>query len=239
MQTACILEAISSTSRRECSYWYRSLSKIRPPRKYTHPPFSLQVIAKGHLLLESTPTQQTKTIGTCSCYVWIFVGLLSNRVGLLSNRMGLFLRERVLENMPTPLLSSHLSSSPMGVFSRDYSTSPCMHPTAYCLLPPWTSHCEGDGHDHWRTGFRWPISPERRRGWDSLPATIVPFLDHLPHPNANSAEQLAGELKCCSGLLFQVRRMHVIRWLCASWIIYTYHWWISNSGWPWGLNICL
>jgi len=27
-------------------------------RKYAHPPFSLNVIAKGHLLLESTPTQQ-------------------------------------------------------------------------------------------------------------------------------------------------------------------------------------
>ena len=37
---------------------YCSLSKIRPP------PFSLQVIARGHLLLESTPTQQTKSIGS-------------------------------------------------------------------------------------------------------------------------------------------------------------------------------
>ena len=31
------------------------------------------------------------------------VGLLSNRVGLLLNGVGLFSREKVLENMPTPL----------------------------------------------------------------------------------------------------------------------------------------
>jgi len=31
-------------------------------RKYTNPPFLLKVIAKGHSLLESTPTQQTKII---------------------------------------------------------------------------------------------------------------------------------------------------------------------------------
>ena len=30
------------------------------PRKYTHPSFWLK--AKGHLLLESTPTQQTKMV---------------------------------------------------------------------------------------------------------------------------------------------------------------------------------
>ena len=30
--------------------------------KYTHPPFSQKVIAKGHLLLEKTPNQQSKTI---------------------------------------------------------------------------------------------------------------------------------------------------------------------------------
>jgi len=45
--TACILEAISSTSLREYSYWYRSLSKIHQAasyckgwfisRKYAHP----------------------------------------------------------------------------------------------------------------------------------------------------------------------------------------------------------
>ena len=34
------------------------------PQKYAHPPFSLQVIAKGHSLLKSTPTQQTKTTGS-------------------------------------------------------------------------------------------------------------------------------------------------------------------------------
>jgi len=31
-------------------------------QKYAHPPFSLKVIAKGHVLLESMPTQQTKKI---------------------------------------------------------------------------------------------------------------------------------------------------------------------------------
>ena len=30
--------------------------KYAHPRKYVHPPFSRQVVAKGHLLLESTPT---------------------------------------------------------------------------------------------------------------------------------------------------------------------------------------
>ena len=33
-----------------------------------------------------------------------WVGLLSNRVGLLSNGLGRLLGERVLKNMPTPLL---------------------------------------------------------------------------------------------------------------------------------------
>ena len=36
--------------------------KYAHPQKYTNPPFLLKVIAKGHLLLESTPTQQTKII---------------------------------------------------------------------------------------------------------------------------------------------------------------------------------
>jgi len=52
-----------------------------------------------------------------------WVSLPSNRVGVLSNGVGLFSRERVLDNTPTPSLSSHLSSLPMGVFSRDYGTS--------------------------------------------------------------------------------------------------------------------
>jgi len=38
----------------------------------------------------------------------------------LSNRVGLFSGERVLKIRPPPLLSSHLSSSPMGAFSRAY-----------------------------------------------------------------------------------------------------------------------
>ena len=36
--------------------------KYTHPRKYAHPPFLLQVIAKSHLLLKSTPTQQTEII---------------------------------------------------------------------------------------------------------------------------------------------------------------------------------
>jgi len=35
--------------------------KYAHPRKYAHSPFLLQDIAKGHLLLKSTPTQPTKT----------------------------------------------------------------------------------------------------------------------------------------------------------------------------------
>ena len=62
-------------------YAYCRLSKICPrkythPRKYAQPRFLLKVIAKGHLLLESTPTQQTKIIcssmhsGEIRVYVW-------------------------------------------------------------------------------------------------------------------------------------------------------------------------
>ena len=50
-QPAFILRAITVVSQ-----------KYAHPQKYTHPPFLLQVTAKGHLLLESTPTQQAKTI---------------------------------------------------------------------------------------------------------------------------------------------------------------------------------
>ena len=39
-------------------------------------------------------------------------------------KVGVFFERNIttLENTPTPPLWSHLSSSPMGVFSRDYST---------------------------------------------------------------------------------------------------------------------
>ena len=64
-----------------------------------------------------------------SGFLSTWVGLLSNRVDLLSNRVGvlsnpvdLFLGERVLEIRPPPSLSRYLSSSPMGIFSRDYGT---------------------------------------------------------------------------------------------------------------------
>ena len=50
------------------------------------------------------------------------MGLLSDRVGLVSNGVGLFLGERILENIPTPSLSCHLISLPMGIFLRAYST---------------------------------------------------------------------------------------------------------------------
>ena len=40
-----------------CTYVHTVVSrKYAHPRKYTHPPFSRQVVAKGHLLLESTST---------------------------------------------------------------------------------------------------------------------------------------------------------------------------------------
>ena len=60
-------------------------------------------------------------------YKSVMSGFLGTWVGLLLNGVGLFWRERVLENIPTPpALSSHLSSSPMGVFSRDYSIVYCV-----------------------------------------------------------------------------------------------------------------
>ena len=52
------------------------------------------------------------------------MGLISNRVGILSNGMGLFSRERVLENMPTPLFEQPLKFIAHGrIFERLYSTS--------------------------------------------------------------------------------------------------------------------
>ena len=77
----------------------------------------------------------------------------------------------------------------------------CILPSAYCLLPPWTSHCEGDGHDHWRTGLWRPLPPAGGWGWDRLPTSIIPSVDHLPGPNASAAEQLAGELLYLLALL--------------------------------------
>jgi len=53
---------------------------------YAHHPFSLQVIAKGHLLLERTLTQQTKTTGSsmhnneiCSACVGLLYFVLHER----------------------------------------------------------------------------------------------------------------------------------------------------------------
>ena len=57
-----------------------------------------------------------------SGFLSTWVGLLSNGVGLLSNGVGLFSEERVSKIYPPPSLSSHLSSSPMGVFSRGYNS---------------------------------------------------------------------------------------------------------------------
>jgi len=59
---------------------YRSLSKYAHQRKYVHPPFSLQVIAKGHLLLERMSTQQTEYVAACInmksiVYVWAYYSL--------------------------------------------------------------------------------------------------------------------------------------------------------------------
>ena len=73
-------------------------------------------------------------------------------------------------------------------------TTTCVHFPAHSFLPPWTSHSEGDGHDHWRTGLWWAIPPAGGWGWDSLPTSIVPSVGPLPGPDASSAEQLAGEL---------------------------------------------
>jgi len=47
-------------------------------------------------------------------------GFLNTWVGLLPYGVGLFSGERVIKN--TPSLSSHLSSLPMGLFSRAYGT---------------------------------------------------------------------------------------------------------------------
>jgi len=62
-------------------------------------------------------------------YKSVMSGFLSTWVGLLSNRRPIFewggpIFGRVfLKICPPPFLSSHLSSSPMGVFSRTYSIS--------------------------------------------------------------------------------------------------------------------
>ena len=62
-----------------------------------------------------------------------FVGLLSNRVGLLSNWVGLFSRERVLENMPTPLFEQTLKFIAHGrIFERLQYKS--LH-ASYSVLP--------------------------------------------------------------------------------------------------------
>jgi len=46
---------------------YRSLLKIRPPPKICPPTISLKVIAMGHLLLESIPTQldEIRSVQVC------------------------------------------------------------------------------------------------------------------------------------------------------------------------------
>ena len=43
-------------------HWTVASQKYADPWKCAHPPFSPKVIAKGHLLLKSRPTQQTKII---------------------------------------------------------------------------------------------------------------------------------------------------------------------------------
>ena len=60
--TACLFSGIKK--RPLVGGW---LNTTVASRKYAHPPLLLKVIAKGHLLLESTPTQQTKII--CSDHV--------------------------------------------------------------------------------------------------------------------------------------------------------------------------
>ena len=58
-----------------------------------------------------------------SGFLSTWVGLLSKRVVLLSNGVDLFWERGFLKICPPPALSSHISSSPMGVFSRVYGTS--------------------------------------------------------------------------------------------------------------------
>ena len=91
---------LKETADIKCSSWILSIKRVIPwqctklqfgceftqnvytvaSQKYAHPPFPLKVIAKGHLLLESTPTQQNKIICSsingdeiCSVHVYIIM----------------------------------------------------------------------------------------------------------------------------------------------------------------------
>ena len=60
-------------------------------------------------------------ISVMSGFMSTWMGLLSDRVGLVSNGVGLFSGERILENMPTPLLEQPLKFMVLGIFWRAYS----------------------------------------------------------------------------------------------------------------------
>ena len=106
-------------------------------------------------------------------------------------------------------------------------TTTRVHPPAYSLLPLRTSHCEGDGHDHWRTWFWWPIPPAGGWGWDSLPPLSfllwIIFLVLMPVLLSNLLVSYKIFWSCCSRLLSQVLGaksniwwLHWIAWLCAK-----------------------
>ena len=74
---------------------------------------------------EQVASEQATCRGYYSCctVLLLYCSLLhykSVMSGFLSTWVGLFLGERVLKNTITPSLGSHLSSSPMGIFSRDF-----------------------------------------------------------------------------------------------------------------------
>ena len=94
--------------------------KYAHPRKYTHPPFLLKVIAKGHLLLEIMPTQQTKTICSsmhndeCVVYVWANYTLYCVCV-ITSNT----LKEQQLKRMQSGSSSQSGQSGSSSVWPRE------------------------------------------------------------------------------------------------------------------------
>ena len=77
---------------------------------------SEQATCRGYYILLYCLLLHITQLSVMSGFLSTWMGLLSDRVGLVSNGVGLFLGERILENMPTPSLSCHLSSSPMGIF---------------------------------------------------------------------------------------------------------------------------
>ena len=125
----------------------RNLLKINPPSKIRPPPFLNEVFAKGTFLSKVRPpiyaavhaVMLSKKHQRSSSKADMHAPLHKQahdkrgiaeplhaqitRARPTACEVGVFLRElSTLKNTPTPSFRSHLSSSPMGLFSRDYGT---------------------------------------------------------------------------------------------------------------------